>query len=129
MCNYSFEGPLQKSHIGIPLITIEYHSVSFSTIGSFNGILVGLNGTLKCNLKYHSIPMNGTCTRNPNYHSKNHSDNIQIPLAIITPSTIQVPFFVRCASNIIYLISIITDSDTNIHISTLYFTDQNFCSI
>ena len=34
------------------------------------------------NLKYHSIPLNGT--KNPKYHSKKkHSDTIQIPLAII----------------------------------------------
>ena len=55
-----------KKNIGIPLITIEYHSVSFSTIGPFNDILVGLSGTLNGNLKYHSIPLNGT--RNPEYH-------------------------------------------------------------
>ena len=52
-------------------------------MGPFSDILVGLNGTLNGNLKYHSIPLNGT--RNPKYHS----DTIQLPLAIITPSTIQ----------------------------------------
>ena len=30
--------PLQKRANGIPLITIEYHSVSFSNIGPFNDI-------------------------------------------------------------------------------------------
>ena len=45
---------------GIPLITIEYHSVSFSTIGPFNDISAGPRGTLNGNLKYHSIPLNGT---------------------------------------------------------------------
>ena len=30
--------PLEKRANGKPLITIEYHSVSFSTIGAFNGI-------------------------------------------------------------------------------------------
>ena len=83
--------PLQKIRAnGIPLITIEYHLVSFSTIGPFNDISAGLSGTLNGNLKYHSIPLNGT--KNPNYHSKNHSDTIQIPLAIIPPRIIQVPF-------------------------------------
>ena len=46
--------PLQKTN-GIPLITIEYHSVSFSTIGAFNYISAGLSGTLNDNLKYHSM--------------------------------------------------------------------------
>ena len=78
--------PLPKRANGIPLITFEYHSVSFSTIGPFNGISVRLNG----NLKYHSIPLNGT--KNPKYHSKTLSDTIQIPLAIIPRRTIQVPF-------------------------------------
>ena len=50
--------PYKKAN-GIPLITIEYHSVSFSTIGPCNDILVGLSGSLKGNLKYHSIPLNG----------------------------------------------------------------------
>ena len=50
----------------IPLITIEYNSVSFSTIGPFNDISAGLSGTLiNGNLKYHSIPLNGT--KNPKY--------------------------------------------------------------
>jgi len=53
-------------------------------------VLWSLNG----NLKYHSIPLNGT--KNPKYHSKyhskNHSDTIQIPVAIIPYRTIQVPF-------------------------------------
>ena len=74
----------------MPLITTEYHSVSFSTIGPFSDISAGLSGTLNGNLKYHSIPLNGT--KNPKYHSKNHSDTIQIPLAIIPSRTIQVPF-------------------------------------
>ena len=65
--NYSFDGPLQKAY-DVPLITIEYHSISFSTIGPFNDIL-GLSGTLNGNLKYHSIPLNGT--GNPTYHSTN----------------------------------------------------------
>ena len=46
--------------------TIEYHSVSFSTIGPFNTISVRLNGTLSGDLKYHSIQLNGT--KNPKYH-------------------------------------------------------------
>ena len=75
--------PLQKRANGIPLITIEYHSASFSTIGPFNDISVAFGGTLNGNLKYHSIPLNGT--KNPKYHSKNHSDTIQISLAIIPP--------------------------------------------
>ena len=54
----------------MPLNTIEYHSVSFSTIGAFNGISVGLSGTVNGNLKCHSIPLNGT---------KYHSNTIQIP--------------------------------------------------
>ena len=41
--------PLQKRAKGIPLITIEYHSVLFSTIGPFNDISVGLSGTLNDN--------------------------------------------------------------------------------
>ena len=65
--------PLQKRANGIPLITIEYHSVKFSTIEPFNDISAGLSGTLNGNLKYHSIPLN--CTKNPKYHSK----TIQIP--------------------------------------------------
>ena len=77
---------------GIPLITFEYHSVLFSIIGPFNDISAGLSDTLNGNLKYHSIPLN--CTKNPKYHSKNHSDTIQILLAIIPQdhsSTIQIP--------------------------------------
>ena len=62
--------PLQKRANGIPLITIEYHSVSFSTTGPFNDIPVGLSGTLNDSLKYHSTPLNGT--KNPKYHSENH---------------------------------------------------------
>ena len=68
---------LQKRTNGIQLITIEYHSVSFSTIGPFNDISVGLSGTVNGKLKYHSVPLNGT--KNPKYHT------IQIPLAIIPP--------------------------------------------
>ena len=60
--------PLQKRANDIPLITSEYHSVSFSTIGPFNDISAGLSGTLKGNLKYHSTPLDGT--KNPKYHSK-----------------------------------------------------------
>ena len=81
--------PLQKRANGIPLITIEYHSVSFSTIGPFNDISAGFSGTLNGNLKHHSIPLNGT--KNPKYHSKYHSkyrsDTIQIHLAIIPPGS------------------------------------------
>ena len=54
----------------------------------------GISGTLNGNLKYRSISLNGT--KNPKYHSKyhlkNHSDTIQIPMAIIPPRTIQIPF-------------------------------------
>ena len=57
--------PYKKAN-GMPLITIEYHSVSFSTIGPFNDISAGLSGTLNGNLKYHSIPLNGT--KNPKYN-------------------------------------------------------------
>ena len=46
-----FLQPLQKRAYGIPLNTIEYHSVSFSTIGPFNGISVGLGGAVNGNLK------------------------------------------------------------------------------
>ena len=62
--------PLQKRTNGIPLITIEYNSVSFSTIEPFDDISAGHSGTLNGNLKYHSIPLNGT--KNPKYHSKYH---------------------------------------------------------
>ena len=78
--------PYKKAN-GIPLVAVEYHSVSFSTIGSFNGISAELSGILNRNLNYHSIPLNGT--KNPKCV---HSDTIQIPLAIIPPRTIQVPF-------------------------------------
>ena len=86
---------LQKRANGIPLITIEYHSASFSTIGPSNDISLGLGGTLNGNLNENSVPLNGT--KNPKYyhskyHSKNHSDTIQILLAITPPRTIQVPF-------------------------------------
>ena len=64
--------PYKKAN-GIPLITIEYHSVSFSTIGPFSGFSVGFSDTVNGNLKYHSIPLNGT--KNPKYHS----NTIQIP--------------------------------------------------
>ena len=37
---------LQKSANDIPLITIEYHSVSFSTIGTFNDISVVVLSTV-----------------------------------------------------------------------------------
>ena len=70
---YDFLNPFQKRANGIPLNTIENHSVSFSTIGPFNDISVGLSGTLSGNLKYHSIPLNGTM--NPKYHQ----NTIQIP--------------------------------------------------
>ena len=46
-------GPYKKRANDIPLITIEYYSVSFSTIGSFSDISAGLSGTLNGNLKYH----------------------------------------------------------------------------
>ena len=36
------------------------------TIGPFNDISAGLSGTLNGNLKYHSIPLNGT--KNTQYH-------------------------------------------------------------
>ena len=65
--------PLQKWANGIPLITIKYHSLSFSTIGPFYDISVGLSGTLNGNIKYLSVPLNGT--KNPKYNS----NNIQIP--------------------------------------------------
>ena len=86
MCFKYMRFPYKKE----PLITIEYHSVSFSTVGQFSDISVGLSGTPNGILKYFSIPLDGT--KNPKYHSKNHSDTIQIPLAIIPPRTIQVPF-------------------------------------
>ena len=60
--------PLHKRVNGIPLITVEYHSVSFSTIGPLHDISAGLSGTLNGNLKYYSIPLN--CTKNPKYNSK-----------------------------------------------------------
>ena len=72
-----FSLSLQKTANGIQLNTIEYHSVTFSTIAPFNDISIGLSGTFNGNLKYLSIPLNGT--KNPIYHSKNHSDTIQIP--------------------------------------------------
>ena len=49
MCNYSYEGPLQKKPMvyhSLPLNTIQYHSV---TMGPFNYILVGLSGSLNLN--------------------------------------------------------------------------------
>ena len=70
--------------------TIDYHWIPFS----INDISAGFGGTLNGNLKYHSIPANGT--KNPKYHSKYHSknlsDTIKIPMAIIPPRTIQTPF-------------------------------------
>ena len=45
--------PLQKSVNGIPFNTIQYHSIPFITIEAFNGILVGLNGSLNGIWKYH----------------------------------------------------------------------------
>ena len=90
---------------GIPMITTEYHSLTFSTIGPFNYIL-GLSGTLNGNLKYHPIPLNGT--RNPKYHSK----TIQIPFKYPWPYKPLVPFngiFLRGASNRIYFLSKTTD--------------------
>ena len=84
---WSLRGLLHKRANGIPLITIEYHSVSFSTIGPFNYIL-GLSSTLNGNLKYHSIPLD----KESKILLKKHSDAIQIPLAIIIPSTIQWQF-------------------------------------
>ena len=57
---------LTKTANGIQLNTIEYQSVSFSTIGPFNDISVSLSGTLSGNLKYRSIPL--TSTMNPKYH-------------------------------------------------------------
>ena len=64
--------PLHKTGNGIPLNTIEHHSVSFSTIGSFSDISVGLGGTVNGHLKYQSIPLNDT--KNPKYHS--NSDTV-----------------------------------------------------
>ena len=58
--------PLQKSANGIPLNTIEYHWIPLSTIGPFNDISAGLSGILNGNLRYHSIPLNGTL--NTKYH-------------------------------------------------------------
>ena len=63
---------------------VYHHSISFNTIGPFSGISVGLSGTANGNLKYHSIPLNVA----PNF--KYHSNTIQIPLAIIPRSTIQI---------------------------------------
>ena len=57
---------------GMPLNTIEYHSVSFSTIEQFNGISVELIGTLNGNLKYYSIPLKAT--NNPKIPFKYHSN-------------------------------------------------------
>ena len=71
----------KKMVSGIPLNTIEYHSVSFRTIRPFNDISIVLSGTFSGNLKYHSIPLNGSM--NPKYHQ----NTIQIPLAIY----LQVP--------------------------------------
>ena len=51
MCNYSYEGPLQKK----PMVC---HSLPLSTIGPFNDMLVGLSGTVNGNLKYHLIQLN-----------------------------------------------------------------------
>ena len=44
--------PLQKSVNGIPFNTIQYHSIPFSTTEAFNGIPVGLNGSLNGIWKY-----------------------------------------------------------------------------
>ena len=77
------ETSLTKRANGIPLITIEYHSVSFSTIGAFNDISAGLSGTLNGNLKYNSLPLNGT--KNPKYHSKYHSKTHSNTLGHNTP--------------------------------------------
>ena len=71
-----------------------YHSTYYHWIPfSINDISAGLGDTLNGNLKYHSIPLNGT--KNPKYHSKNHSDTIQIPLAIIPPRTIQKQWYLN----------------------------------
>ena len=67
-----FSLPLQKRANDIPLNTIEYHSVSFGTIGPFNDISVGLSVTFSGILKYHSIPVNGTM------NTKYHQNTIQI---------------------------------------------------
>ena len=80
--------PLQNRANGIPLNTIGYHSVSFSTIGLFNGISVVLRVTLSGNLKYHSIPLTGT--KNPKYHS----NVLVFPLFIIIMFT-----FLLCSDN------------------------------
>ena len=66
-------------------IAYQYHSISFSTIGPFKDISAGLSRTLNGNLKYHSIPLNGTNIQNivQDIIFKKHSETIQIPLAII----------------------------------------------
>ena len=79
----TFVQTLQKAN-GIPMNTIEYHSLSFSTIGPLSGNSIGLSRTVNGNLKYHSIPLNGT------KNLKCHSDTIQIPLATVHTSTIQI---------------------------------------
>ena len=100
--------PLHKRDNGIPLIVVEYHSVSFSTIGPFNDISARLSGTVNGNLKYYSIPLNGT--KNPKYHSKNYSGTIKIPLATIPPgafkyhsNTIQKPMVFEWYLNAIFV--------------------------
>ena len=80
---------LTKRANGIPLITVEYHSVPFITIGPFNDTPAGLSGTLNGHLRYHPIPLNGA--KNPKNHH-NQYDTIQILLAIIPRRTIQIPF-------------------------------------
>ena len=73
--------PFPKRANGIPLITIEYNSVSML----FQQDSVVLSTVIK-------NPFNTTERyKNPKYHSKKHSDTIQIPLAIIPLRTIQVP--------------------------------------
>ena len=50
--------PYKNSQWYIPLNAIECHSVSFSTIGPFNGTSVGVCVTVNGNLKHHSVPLN-----------------------------------------------------------------------
>ena len=78
-----------------------YHSVSLSTFGPFNDISAGLSGTLNGNLKFHLIPLNGT--KDPIYHSNNHSDTIQIPLVIISLGPFKYHSMVSMYLNVIFV--------------------------
>ena len=93
--------PYTKRASGIPPITNGYHSVSLSTFGPFNDISAGLSGTLNGNLKFHLIPLNGT--KDPRYHSNNHSDTIQIPLVIIPLGPFKYHSMVSMYFNVIFV--------------------------